>query len=412
MWFLFNNSISENSRNKNENDSISHQDSKGFSWNPYKRLQVDTVVESTESSQLNRDKLLPSATSSTQESPALTSGAYGCDETPLSQPRPIMSPQSPSMLTLHLPPSASLLYKDDDYMCRASSGSLFDGSQWSAHMCLTSSSLSRGFPSGPVNFEDSFDMSARSVYGMGEPRQQQHRQHRPHQPYAVQPLPYHGQRSRSVLSPLGTIGSLQSGITCGLNGDRNVSTLSASISHDLSKCVLRFKKMIPPPLRYNEALGVLEDDNGNHPNDVVEIVKEVMCRWYVRIQSLKNDLFVPREHPSVVGTHGNNSSINRNRRVRPGLEEWCPEPPQKNEQGNDAFREWALRCNAWWEKAFGEKTRMVSRSRGGRGKGNRQHYHSQYPYNNTSFNDNNSGSSHNGNNANTTNNNNIHGGGI
>ncbi|ORC88111.1 uncharacterized protein TM35_000181680 [Trypanosoma theileri] len=61
---FFNNSISENSRNKNENDSISHQDSKGFSWNPYKRLQVDTVVESTESSHQRPKEALPSATSS------------------------------------------------------------------------------------------------------------------------------------------------------------------------------------------------------------------------------------------------------------------------------------------------------------------------------------------------------------
>ncbi|KAH9600825.1 hypothetical protein LSM04_007538 [Trypanosoma melophagium] len=377
---------------------------KRYSWNPYHEVQIEEIVTSPEFLPQNRDKgfYLPSPSSSTQESPALTSHAFGYDDTPHSQARMLAQYHSPVPSSLFLPPSEMSQYKDDDYVVRFSHNSFFDASRWNATHSMTPPSLKKRFSNGVANIENSYDMSTRTSFVLEEQHQ--------HQPmYPGQQLPFSGQRNRGLLSCQNVLCHLQPGISCGMNGDTHALTPPLSTSHNLSKCVLRFKKMLPPPFVYKDALVVLGVDKGKRPEDVV---KSVMTRWYSRIELLKEELLLRSESLGDEGTHGNNSSNNRNRRARPEIYEWCPEPPQMSEQGDKAFREWAMNCYDWWRRMFVDKIRMTGRSRGGREKGSRYH-HNHYRYNNATFNDN-SGSGHNGNNANTTsnNNNNSNDGGI
>ncbi|RNF07958.1 uncharacterized protein Tco025E_07258 [Trypanosoma conorhini] len=137
--------------------------------------------------------------------------------------------------------------------------------------------------------------------------------------------------------------------------------------------LLRFSKMLPPPVRW-DAAGVLERDNPQLP---LSVLYAPACRWYKHLLSLQGEGF-----PSWLGSSCGLSVSGKGSYAE--LEMPCPAPPNEAEQDANNMRMWLKKCNEWWDKYFSDKSRHGDRRRNGGGRpklrprGNSYQYHTSY----------------------------------
>ncbi|KEG08714.1 hypothetical protein DQ04_06591020 [Trypanosoma grayi] len=122
--------------------------------------------------------------------------------------------------------------------------------------------------------------------------------------------------------------------------------------------VLKFKRMLPPPIPYDIAVAVLSSDSR-----YAESLLVFSClNWYSRIVALQ-ELYaggILNKSP-MSGTN--------NRKPQYLLKKACPAPPEHSMRTEVAMRCWVWECNEWWEEEFGKKKRGSERRRGAAGGG-------------------------------------------